>query len=96
MDSLARTLPASWFCSEPLYQLERRGVFQKSWHFLGPITRFQNRSEKVIYEIAQTTLVVENRSPPSDGITFEGVVVYAQDEVEISQLTFATFDCYNR
>jgi hypothetical protein len=31
MESLARTLPASWFCSVPLYQLERRAVFLKVW-----------------------------------------------------------------
>ncbi|KAG9230831.1 hypothetical protein BJ875DRAFT_498807 [Amylocarpus encephaloides] len=79
MDSLARTLPASWFCSSPLYQLERKGVFQKSWHFLGPVTRFQNRSEKIIYEIAQTTLIVENRSPPREGIDTEGIIVYPED-----------------
>ncbi|EPE37006.1 Bet v1-like protein [Glarea lozoyensis ATCC 20868] len=97
MDSLTRTLPASWFCSEPLYQLERKGVFQKSWHLLGPVTRFQDRSKKVKYEIAQTTLIVENRSPESDGIGKDGIVVYAEDQsIEIkshftpSGLLFAT------
>jgi hypothetical protein len=29
MESLSRTLPASWFCSPALYQLERRAVFLK-------------------------------------------------------------------
>lgn len=29
MEVLTRTLPASWFYSEPLYQLERRAVFFK-------------------------------------------------------------------
>lgn len=31
MSELARTLPASWYRSLPLYQLERRGVFMKVW-----------------------------------------------------------------
>ncbi|KAJ9315495.1 hypothetical protein C8Q69DRAFT_472636 [Paecilomyces variotii] len=53
MSELTRTLPASWYRSLPLYQLERRGVFMKSWYLLGPVTRFLNIGEKVEYEIAQ-------------------------------------------
>jgi hypothetical protein len=99
MDSLARTLPASWFCSPALYQVERRAVFLKvdpttsvlwqsntnqSWHLLGPVTRFQSRSKPVIYEIAQVTLVVENKSPESVEVDCDGIVVHAQDEVSSS------------
>ncbi|KAJ5712662.1 hypothetical protein N7493_009130 [Penicillium malachiteum] len=53
MAELARTLPASWYCSEPLYKMERRAVFLKSWYLLGPVTRFQTVGEHVDYEIAQ-------------------------------------------
>jgi len=80
MTSLQRTLPASWFCSSALYQLERRAVFLKCWHLLGPVTRFQNRDEKVVYEIAQVKIFVENKSPPSEGVVSEGLVVSAEDE----------------
>ncbi|KAF2117973.1 hypothetical protein BDV96DRAFT_685594 [Lophiotrema nucula] len=58
MDSLTRTLPASWYCSSPLYQLERRAVFMKAWYLLGPVTRFSVVGEKVGYEIAQVSLSV--------------------------------------
>lgn len=97
MEPLTRTLPASWFCSPALYQLERRAVFLKSWHFLGPVTRFQDRSKPVIYEIAQVKLIVENTSPESEKITKDGITVRAEDEtIEIrshitpSGLLFAT------
>ncbi|CAG8206778.1 unnamed protein product [Penicillium salamii] len=53
MSELPRTLPASWYCSEPLYQMERRAVFFKSWYLLGPMTRFQIVNEHVPYEVAQ-------------------------------------------
>ncbi|KAJ5248858.1 hypothetical protein N7468_000309 [Penicillium chermesinum] len=53
MSKLARTLPASWYCNESLYQMERRAVFQKSWYLLGPVTKFQKVGEHVDYEIAQ-------------------------------------------
>ena len=52
----------------------------QAWHFLGPVTRFQSRTKPVIYEIAQVTIVVENRSPESDGVNRGGIVVYSQDE----------------
>ncbi|KAL4738545.1 hypothetical protein BDV11DRAFT_170868 [Aspergillus similis] len=62
MPELARTLPASWYCSQPLYQLERRAVFLKSWYLLGPLTRFQNVGEVVSYEIAQQPIQAVRRT----------------------------------
>ncbi|GLI80805.1 hypothetical protein PoHVEF18_009162 [Penicillium ochrochloron] len=53
MTELTRTLPASWYCNGPLYQMERRAVFKKSWYLLGPVTRFQKIGEHVDYEVAQ-------------------------------------------
>ncbi|KAL3417215.1 cytochrome P450 oxidoreductase [Phlyctema vagabunda] len=64
---LTRTLPASWFCSPALYQLERRAVFLK-------------RFEPVTYEIAQVKIIVENKSPESEVVSKEGIVVYAEDK----------------
>jgi len=55
----------------------------QSWHFLGPVTRFQTRSEKVKYEIAQVTVIVDNRSPESEGINVDGITVYAEDKVRL-------------
>ncbi|PWY80922.1 hypothetical protein BO94DRAFT_470303 [Aspergillus sclerotioniger CBS 115572] len=40
MSGFMCTLPASWYCSLPLYQLERRAIFLKSWYLMGPVTRF--------------------------------------------------------
>ncbi|KAF7616592.1 hypothetical protein AFLA_004651 [Aspergillus flavus NRRL3357] len=65
MPELARTLPASWYCSLPLYQLERRAVFMKSWYLLGPVTKFQNVGEKNEYEIAQQPILAFRASGSS-------------------------------
>lgn len=62
MAELTKTLPASWYTSPGVYQFERRGVFAKSWYFLGPVTRFVNNAE-VPYEIAQIKLRVVNSYP---------------------------------
>ncbi|KAL4898631.1 hypothetical protein BDV59DRAFT_206918 [Aspergillus ambiguus] len=69
MSELARTLPASWYCSFPLYQLERRAVFLKSWYLLGPVTRFQQIGEKeelLPHHVTRTGLVfaaLSNEAP---------------------------------
>lgn len=60
--------------------LKDKAHSEQSWHLLGPVTRFQSRSEKVEYEIAQVTIVVENQSPESDDINIDGIIVYAQEK----------------
>lgn len=95
MASLTKTLPASWYCSSPLYQLERRAVFMKAWYLLGPVTRFQNVGEEVDYEIAQIRLTVRRNSKEARDIK-----VYASDSTEMrSHLTetgllFATISAH--
>ncbi|KNG90176.1 hypothetical protein ANOM_001386 [Aspergillus nomiae NRRL 13137] len=77
MSELARTLPASWYCSPPLYQLERRA----SWYLLGPVTKFQNVGEKIEYEIAQQPILafrVSGTSPLPEPGEFQ--VVCAKTE----------------
>ncbi|KAI9871137.1 MAG: hypothetical protein M1823_008534, partial [Watsoniomyces obsoletus] len=46
-----KTLPASWFTSQNLYNLEVRAVFHKAWYLIGPVTRFAT-DHSVDYEIA--------------------------------------------
>jgi phenylpropionate dioxygenase-like ring-hydroxylating dioxygenase large terminal subunit len=54
-----KTLPASWYCSKNLYELERRAVFLKSWYLLGPVVRFAEEKE-VDFEIAGITINVQS------------------------------------
>ncbi|EEH22145.2 hypothetical protein PABG_04356 [Paracoccidioides brasiliensis Pb03] len=61
MAEFQRTLPASWYRSLPLYNLERRAVFLKSWYLLGPVTRFNEVDPKIRYEIAQERLFVRRK-----------------------------------
>lgn len=72
MSDIQRTLPASWFCSSPLYQLERRAVFLRAWYLLGPVVRFESH-EPVNYEIAQVHLTACRR-PGSENLPHIDVV----------------------
>ncbi|KAL4959992.1 aromatic ring-hydroxylating oxygenase subunit alpha [Aspergillus stella-maris] len=47
-----RTLPASWYRSEALYQLERRAIFSKRWILLTHKTRFQKAGDYLSFTIA--------------------------------------------
>lgn len=58
MSTLPRTLPASWYCSPPLLELEKRAVFDKAWYLLGPIIKFSTK-EVVDYEFASRSLKVK-------------------------------------
>ncbi|KAK4955772.1 hypothetical protein LTR10_006711 [Elasticomyces elasticus] len=61
-----RTLPASWYTSKPLYQLERRAVFLKSWYLLGPTIKF-SPGEPVSYEFAGVSLTATATGPGESG-----------------------------
>ena len=68
MDSLPpKTLPASWYNSSPLYQLERRAVFLKAWYLVGPIVKFEE-NKPVDYEFSGISLTVV-KDADSDTIT---------------------------
>lgn len=46
------------------------------------MTRFQKKSEKVVYEIAQVTIIVENKNAETGNATStDEIVVYAKDGV---------------
>ncbi|ORY62457.1 uncharacterized protein BCR38DRAFT_467086 [Pseudomassariella vexata] len=64
MVDMTKTLPASWYSSKPLYELERRAVFLKSWYLLGPVTRFA-QDEAVNYEFCGIEIQIER-----DGLDF--------------------------
>ncbi|KAL4927348.1 aromatic ring-hydroxylating oxygenase subunit alpha [Aspergillus undulatus] len=48
----ASTLPASWYRSEAMYQLERRAIFSKCWMLLTHKTRYQKAGDYLSFTIA--------------------------------------------
>ncbi|KAF1995061.1 Bet v1-like protein [Amniculicola lignicola CBS 123094] len=92
MASLTRTLPASWYCSSLLYQLERRAVFMKAWYLLGPVTRFNVVGERVVYEIAQISVTACRMSGASIDIKVfdESTGVEFKSHITGTGLVFST------
>ena len=66
MATISRTLPASWYRSSPLYELEKRAVFRRAWYLLGPVIKFESGAE-VAYEIAGVSLTARRASDSQDG-----------------------------
>lgn len=77
MSTIPRTLPASWFRSSPLYQLERRAVFLRAWYLLGPLVKFED-GKVVEYEIAQVALTA-SLTVAADGK--RNIKVYSNNDV---------------
>ncbi|KAI5461764.1 fungal-specific transcription factor domain-containing protein [Mariannaea sp. PMI_226] len=62
MSALPTTLPASWFTSKAIYDLERRAVFLRTWILLGSVTRWPNVGEDYAYDMAQVKFNVRRGS----------------------------------
>ncbi|KAL2400986.1 hypothetical protein ABEF95_000695 [Exophiala dermatitidis] len=50
--SPVRALPASWYTSEEMYQLERRAIFSRRWMLITHRSRFNQAGDYVKFEIA--------------------------------------------
>ncbi|CAG9941785.1 unnamed protein product [Clonostachys rosea f. rosea IK726] len=61
MAELEVTLPASWFTSKTIYDLERRAVFLKSWFLLGAVTKWPTVGDYP-HEMVQVDLIVRRTS----------------------------------
>ncbi|ABN65944.1 predicted protein, partial [Scheffersomyces stipitis CBS 6054] len=46
------TLPASWWTSESIFDLEKRAIFNKSWMFCTHASRFQKAGDYYSYTVA--------------------------------------------
>ncbi|KAK5164125.1 uncharacterized protein LTR77_010216 [Saxophila tyrrhenica] len=53
-----RALPAAWFTSQQMYELERRAIFSKRWLFLTHRNRLQEAGDYLRYTIAGFDIIV--------------------------------------
>jgi phenylpropionate dioxygenase-like ring-hydroxylating dioxygenase large terminal subunit len=53
-----RALPANWYTSEEMYQLERRAIFSRRWLLLTHKSRFTNPGDYLRYSVANYDIVV--------------------------------------
>ncbi|KAL4894952.1 Rieske [2Fe-2S] iron-sulfur domain-containing protein [Aspergillus ambiguus] len=53
-----RALPASWYTSQEMYELERRAIFSKRWLFITHSSRLKNTGDWLRYEIAGFDFII--------------------------------------
>ncbi|KAJ5280633.1 Rieske iron-sulfur domain-containing protein [Penicillium angulare] len=53
-----RALPASWYTSPEMYQLERRAIFSRRWLFLTHSSRLKETGDWLRYEIAGFNFII--------------------------------------
>ncbi|KAI1038143.1 hypothetical protein LB503_012063 [Fusarium chuoi] len=60
--SCPNTLPASWYTSKAIAALERRAIFNKTWIYLGVVTRWSADGEDCFYDLEQFKFTVRRES----------------------------------
>jgi phenylpropionate dioxygenase-like ring-hydroxylating dioxygenase large terminal subunit len=56
--SAVRALPANWYTSEEMYQLERRSIFSRKWLLMTHSLRLKNPGDFLRYEMANYDFVI--------------------------------------
>ncbi|KAJ5154681.1 uncharacterized protein N7500_010120 [Penicillium coprophilum] len=56
--SPVRALPASWYTSPEMYELERRAIFSKRWLFITHSMRVKNAGDWLRYEVAGFDFII--------------------------------------
>lgn len=57
-DTPVRALPASWYTSPGMYELERRAIFSKRWLFMTHSSRLKETGDWLRYEIAGFDFII--------------------------------------
>lgn len=61
--SVGYTLPATWFTSEAVYQLEKRGIFAEQWMYHSAALRYQQVGDAITETIAGFEVKVSMKGP---------------------------------
>jgi hypothetical protein len=69
---LSTSLPAKFYCSPEIYQLERRAIFSKRWFLVSHASRYHNVGDYVQYEMAGFNFFV-TKNKESEIVAFHNV-----------------------
>lgn len=58
MSALGETIPASWYASQKMFDVEMRSVYHKSWLYTCHTSRFQNIGDYLTFTIAGVEVVL--------------------------------------
>lgn len=53
-----RALPASWYCDDNFYELERRAIFSRRWLFMTHSSRLKGAGDWLRYNVAGYDLII--------------------------------------
>ncbi|KAF2447735.1 ISP domain-containing protein [Karstenula rhodostoma CBS 690.94] len=88
-----RALPASWYTSPEMYELERRAIFSRKWLMMTHSLRLKNTGDFLRYHIAGFDLVL-SRDRQGDISAFHNVCRHrAYPVIEQDQGTAKIFSC---
>ncbi len=88
-----RALPANWYTSQEMYQLERRAIFSRKWLIITHQARFKQTGDFLRYQIAGFDFVI-SRERSGNIVAFHNVCRHrAYPVVEQNTGTAKIFSC---
>lgn len=69
---LSTSLPAKFYYSPEIYQLERRAIFSNRWFLVAHVSRYQNVGDYVQYEMAGFNFFI-TKNKEGDIVAFHNV-----------------------
>jgi phenylpropionate dioxygenase-like ring-hydroxylating dioxygenase large terminal subunit len=57
-ESPVRALPASWYTSQAMYEIERRAIFSRRWLFMTHSSRVKDTGDWLRYNVAGYDLII--------------------------------------
>ncbi|KAI9010265.1 hypothetical protein DFJ74DRAFT_686543 [Hyaloraphidium curvatum] len=88
--SVGFTLPASWFTADPVYELERRAVFGRSWLYHSSALRYAADGDEVVDTIAGFTFRVSKKGDGFSAVLLsDGTPGFAARETKVHVLARA-------
>lgn len=52
------TIPSEWYYTDEIFNLEKKTIFNKSWHLIGSKSKIPNPGDTIIYEVLNNPIII--------------------------------------
>lgn len=59
------TIPSEWYYKDEIFNLEKKTIFNKSWHLIGSQSKIPNPGDTIIYELFKNPIIIVRQEDSS-------------------------------
>lgn len=59
------TIPSKWYYEDEIFELEKKTIFNKSWHLIGSKSKIPNPGDTIIYEVLDNPIIIVRQEDSS-------------------------------